>query len=67
MPKIIGRKVIVSAREVSHFNARWPCSELRSTRSYALDFTDIADQLTTAAGSREVNVYRGDDGLIYFT
>ena len=42
----LGRKVIVSREGVAAFNRTWPCSSLRSTRSYWFEFDvqgDLAD------------------------
>jgi len=41
-----GRKVFVTRYEVAAFNRGWPCSKLRSTRSYWFEFDsrgDLAD------------------------
>jgi hypothetical protein len=40
-------KVFVSRDEVARFNASWPCSELRSTRSYWFEFADNGDLVDT--------------------
>lgn len=55
MPKIIGRKVIVSRDEVAAFNRQWPCSELRSTRAYWFEFETNGDLVDT-------DVPQHDDG-----
>jgi hypothetical protein len=41
------RKVIVSQLEVRLFNASWPCSELRPTRSYWFEFDTSGDLVDT--------------------
>lgn len=41
-----GNKVIASRADVANFNARWPCSTLRSSRAYWFEFEsngDLAD------------------------
>jgi hypothetical protein len=40
-------KVFVSRDEVARFNAAWPCSELRATRSYWFEFADNGDLVDT--------------------
>ena len=40
-------KVRVSAEGIAAFNARWPCSELRSTRSYWFEFSADGDLIDT--------------------
>lgn len=40
-------KVIVSREEVEDFNRAWPCSELRSTRSYWFEFDADGDLIDT--------------------
>ena len=40
-------KVIVSRAEVEDFNRSWPCSELRSTRSYWFEFDADGDLIDT--------------------
>jgi hypothetical protein len=49
MPKLWNnsRKVIVSRNEVSAFNGRWPCSELRDTRAYWFQFDADGDLVDT--------------------
>lgn len=37
------RKVRVSQVGVALFNARWPCSELRTTRAYWFEFDESGD------------------------
>lgn len=44
---IKGNKVFVSRAEVAVFNAKWPCSELRATRSYWFDFDANGDLVDT--------------------
>ncbi|MDX3966147.1 MAG: hypothetical protein QHD01_06045 [Bradyrhizobium sp.] len=45
--QIIGRKVIASRSEVAAFNAQWPCSTLRATRSYWFEFDASGDLVDT--------------------
>jgi hypothetical protein len=45
--KVQGRKVIVSRQEVRAFNASWPCSTLRDTRSYWFEFGANGDLVDT--------------------
>jgi hypothetical protein len=45
--KIQNRKVFVSKHEVASFNRGWPCSELRSTRSYWFEFDSQGDLVDT--------------------
>lgn len=40
-------KVHVSAEGITAFNARWPCSELRDTRSYWFEFSADGDLIDT--------------------
>ena len=40
-------KVIVSRNEVARFNSKWPCSELRDSRSYWFEFDDNGDLIDT--------------------
>lgn len=47
MRLISTRKVQVSARDVYQFNRTWPCSELRSTRSYWFEFDSNGDLVDT--------------------
>lgn len=47
MPKIQGRKVIVSRSEVASFNRAWPCSTLRDSRSYWFEFDADGDLIDT--------------------
>lgn len=42
-----GRKVIVSGFAVASFNRAWPCSSLRSTRSYWFEFDAAGDLVDT--------------------
>lgn len=42
-----GRKVFVSRVGVALFNARWPCSTLRATRSYWFEFATNGDLVDT--------------------
>ncbi len=53
MPKVVHPfvfsatiKVFVTADEIRLFNASWPCSTLRSTRSYWFEFDTINGELT---------------------
>lgn len=55
MATIQGRKVIVECQEVVAFNAKWPCSELRSTRRYWFEFDARGDLI-------DVDVPEQDDG-----
>lgn len=41
------RKVIVRPSEIALFNAKWPCSELRSTRAYWFEFDASGDLVDT--------------------
>jgi hypothetical protein len=41
------RKVRVSREGVAVFNRKWPCSELRSTRSYWFEFAANGDLVDT--------------------
>jgi hypothetical protein len=41
------RKVRVSKEGVAAFNARWPCSSLRSSRSYWFEFGANGDLIDT--------------------
>jgi hypothetical protein len=41
------RQVRVTRNEVGNFNARWPCSELRATRSYWFQFGNNGDLIDT--------------------
>jgi hypothetical protein len=50
-----GNKVQVSRVEIALFNARWPCSELRSTRSYWFQFDAEGDLM-------DCDVPASDDG-----
>lgn len=47
MEMIGGNKVRVSKEGVARFNAQWPCSELRATRSYWFEFADSGDLIDT--------------------
>jgi len=47
MIKSQGNKVIVSRADVANFNARWPCSTLRSTRAYWFEFASNGDLVDT--------------------
>ena len=48
MIRIIGAgKVQVSRNGVYQFNRGWPCSELRSTRSYWFEFDKFGDLVDT--------------------
>ena len=49
-------KVLVSAEGIAVFNARWPCSELRSTRSYWFEFSSVDGDLI------DTDVPEQDDG-----
>lgn len=40
-------KVFVSRQEIASFNSQWPCSKLRSTRSYWFEFDDRGDLVDT--------------------
>lgn len=40
-------KVIVSRDDVASFNRSWPCSELRSTRTYWFEFDASGDLIDT--------------------
>ena len=44
---IQNHKVFVTSYEVAAFNRTWPCSELRSTRSYWFEFDAIGDLVDT--------------------
>jgi hypothetical protein len=41
------RKVMVTRNDIAAFNRQWPCSELRSTRSYWFDFDELGDLVDT--------------------
>lgn len=46
MPELFSgnrRRVIVSRAEVALFNARWPCSEMRTSRHYWFEFDANGD------------------------
>jgi hypothetical protein len=45
--RVTGRKVICSSADVRRFNAAWPCSELRATRSYWFEFDSQFDLVDT--------------------
>lgn len=45
--QISPRKVQVTRLGVRLFNAQWPCSELRSTRSYWFEFASNGDLVDT--------------------
>jgi hypothetical protein len=46
--RLIGHKVIVTRCEVARFNASWPCSRLRPSRSYWFEFDpDNGDLIDT--------------------
>lgn len=48
MINVIGKnKVQVSKIGIALFNAQWPCSELRSVRSYWFEFDDQGDLIDT--------------------
>lgn len=47
MYEISRNKIFVSAAEVGHFNARWPCSELDSNRAYWFEFDGQGDLVDT--------------------
>ena len=49
------RKVRVSEVGITLFNATWPCSELRSKRSYWFEFDESGDLI-------DVDVPESDDG-----
>lgn len=40
-------KVIVSRAGIAAFNAQWPCSKLRATRSYWFEFDASGDLIDT--------------------
>jgi hypothetical protein len=48
-------KVQVTSSGVALFNAQWPCSELRSTRSYWFEFSEEGDLI-------DCDVPEHDDG-----
>lgn len=71
---IQNRKVFVTRYEVAAFNRTWPCSELRSTRSYWFEFdargdlvdTDLPEQddgAAAAAMSEDCKKYLQDGEL----
>jgi hypothetical protein len=45
--KTTGNKVIVSREEIAEFNRRWPCSSLRTSRSYWFEFDKNGDLVDT--------------------
>ena len=53
--KIRSQKVSVSKLEVANFNSKWPCSELRTTRTYWFEFASNGDLIDTDCSY-------GDDG-----
>ena len=47
MEIVAHNKVRIAREYVAHFNAQWPCSELRATRAYWFEFADNGDLIDT--------------------
>jgi hypothetical protein len=47
MMKIKQSRVLVSRQEVTAFNSRWPCSELRDSHTYWFEFDDADNLIDT--------------------